>query len=209
MRIGLTGAQGVGKTTMARALSAKLGWPLIEEQARVIYYEGGFSRECDLKGKPKQSSAFQWRCLEEQIHLENEFDRFIADRTVIDNAAYWIRWRMAYSPSRESLAYYKKCETQARLYDLVIYLPPEITLVANGFRSTDRDYQLEMDWLISTLMRGLVAPEKIITVSGTVDQRVEAVLAYLARKPQNPCKDYGVLYDWDAAANTDEFSRPQ
>lgn len=169
MRVGLTGAQGVGKTTLAHKLADMLGWRLIEEQARVIY------ARCP-RNKGKFSSAFQWRCLAEQIRLEEEGGDFIADRTVIDNAAYWIRWRMAHSSSAENLAYYRRCQVQAAKYDLVVYVPPEIPLVADGFRSTNTEYQAEMDWLISTLTRGLVPPERILTVTGSTDERVAQIL---------------------------------
>ncbi|MDI6709716.1 MAG: ATP-binding protein [Bacillota bacterium] len=188
MRVGLTGAQGVGKTTLARELARILGWRLIEEQARVV-----FARCPQTKGK--FSSAFQWRCLAEQIRLEEDGDDFIADRTVIDNAAYWIKWRMAHSSSAENLAYYRRCQAQAAKYDLVVYVPPEIPLVADGFRSTNTEYQAEMDWLISTLMRGLVPPKRRLTVTGSMDERAARVLERIKKLASMPQASYTGWYE--------------
>jgi nicotinamide riboside kinase len=181
VRIGLTGAQSVGKSTLAREISKRLGLPLIEEQARVVVGDLGIERPCNLKGRPQLSKRFQWECLMRQIEVEKQLNAFIADRTVMDNAAYWIKWRSGRSSSRDNLDYYLECEKHSRSYELVFYLPPEIPLYANGFRSTNAEYRDEMDWLIRTVVRGLIEPSRLAELSGTLEERVERVLALVEK----------------------------
>jgi nicotinamide riboside kinase len=176
VRIGLTGAQSVGKTTLARELSKRLDFPLIEEQARVVVRDLGLERPCNLKGRPQLSRRFQWECLIRQIEVEKQLDAFIADRTVMDNAAYWIKWRSGRSSSHDNLGYYLECEKHSRSYDVVFYIPPEIPLHADGFRSTNVDYRDEMDWLIRTVVRGLVEPSRLAELTGTLEERVQRAL---------------------------------
>lgn len=182
MRIGLSGAQGVGKTTLAGVLARELDIPLVEEQARVVVKEFGLDSLRALKGRPQLSKEFQWACLNAQIRVENELgDRFIADRTVVDNAAYWLKWRAGRSSSQDNLEYYRACEARAGVYDLVIYVPPEIPLMSDGFRTANPVYQAEMDWLIKTLLWGMVRPGRIVTVRGEFEERVNQGLAHIQR----------------------------
>lgn len=174
MKIGITGSQGTGKTTLATALADQLNLPLIREQARSVAREMGIKSVKQLKGQVELGARFQWTCLNRQIEAEQTNVGFVSDRTTIDNAVYWLKYHSSYWPSEESNYYYKKAFENAKNYDLVIYVPREIDPEDDGFRSTDPGAQIEIDMYIKAFL-ALAAP-KYITVSGTLDERVDTAI---------------------------------
>lgn len=174
MKIGIIGAQGVGKTTLAEALSKELEYPLIREVVRDVMKDMGITSPRELKGDVEKSTEFQRACLYRQIEEEGKHKNFISDRTTIDNAAYWMKWHAHKNPSHVNTEYYKTAWENAKKYDLLVYVPPEIPLVDDGVRSTDKDYQEEMAWLIGVLL--YVWGERRIAVTGSLEERVAQVV---------------------------------
>ncbi len=173
MKIGILGAQGTGKTTLAEALAKELGYPLIPEIVRGVLKDMGMSSPRELKGNPEKGKEFQMKCLYRQIAEERKHENFVSDRTTIDNAAYWMKWHAHKNPSHVNTEYYQTAWENAKKYDLLVYVPPEIPLVDDGCRSTNKDYQEEMAWLIGVLL--YVWGENYITVEGTLEERVAQV----------------------------------
>lgn len=176
VRIGITGSQGTGKSTLATALARMLDLPLITEQARRVAKEMGITSLKELKNDGEKGKLFQLNCLTYQLAAERARSNsgFISDRTTIDNAAYWLKWHAHKWPSDTSNNYYKQAMTNIKNYDLVIYVPPEITPADDGFRSIDREYQLEIDFYIRTFLA--LSEANYITVQGSVEDRVNRVL---------------------------------
>ncbi|MDD4169813.1 MAG: AAA family ATPase [Desulfotomaculaceae bacterium] len=178
MKIGISGACCTGKTALTQALSKKLGLPLIEEQARVAAREFGFENPKVLKEQPELGRQFQWRCLELQITAEDsQPGGFISDRTVLDNAVYWMKWHSRGAKSEENMRFYRTVTDQVRKYDLIVYVPLEISLVANGFKTSNRAYREEMDFLLGLFLTSYV--ESFIMVAGDLDTRVKQVEKFL------------------------------
>ncbi len=179
LRIGISGAQGVGKTTLARELASRFNWMLLEEQFRFMQPKESSTTEMFTPKCPLSAGRSHWNLLNTQVLKENDLQRFIADRTTVDIAAYWLKWHAPSFSSRENLRYYRRCQKQAKQYDLVFYLPVEFALTADGFRSMDADYQAEMDWLIYTLLQGMVGPKKTCVLHGNLESRVRNALKHI------------------------------
>ena len=180
MRIGILGAQGVGKTTLAEALSKELEYPLIREVVRDVMKDMGITSPRELKDDVEKSTEFQRACLYRQIEEEGKHKNFVSDRTTIDNAAYWMKWHAHKNPSHVNTEYYQTAWENAKKYDLLVYVPPEIPLVGDGCRSTNKDYQEEMAWLIGVLL--YTWGERRIAVTGLLETRVKKVLAEMRRR---------------------------
>ncbi len=176
MRIGITGSQGTGKSTLAASLARILDLPLIKEQAREAANELGIEFLSTLKDQPELGKKFQTACLVCQLQAEAAYPNgFVSDRTTIDNAAYWLKWHAHQWPSEENNRYFTTAINHAKKhYDLIVYVPPEIHPVDDGFRSTDRGYQLEIDTYIKAFLC-LADPKSWVTATGSVEERVNQV----------------------------------
>lgn len=142
-RIILTGASGVGKTTLAEPLSSQLGLPVIPELGRDICRALGHERIGDI---PDQE-AFKKSVLEAQIAAEDTSGSFVSDRSTIDCWVLWQRWNICQAMSYDTEAYCDKARKQAEKYTHIIFVPPMFPPQEDGFRWTDADYQKQIDRL--------------------------------------------------------------
>lgn len=184
--IGVVGAQGTGKSTLSKALSERMGVPLITEQARIVAQEMGISDLTEFRNNAplEEKVEFQKRVLDRQIEVENSLlHGFVSDRTTIDNAAYWLCWNHALVSHEERLEYLKKAHDHAlKSYDFLIYTPIEFEIVDDGFRETNKDYQAEVDFLVVTLLKGWGLTNRVLRASGSVEERVKHVLSIISNR---------------------------
>jgi hypothetical protein len=87
MRIAFTGPSGTGKTTLARAVSERYGIPLCPVGSRSVAEAMGLSNPYDVD-RLGLRSEFQRRLLGEKASWEARHERFVTDRTQLDNLAY-------------------------------------------------------------------------------------------------------------------------
>ena len=180
-RIGLTGAGGTGKTTLAKALAEKYDIPYVSEGVRTYMKENNIShlRELDSKGPKKLQDVV----LARKMLLELSNESFIADRTSIDTAAYCLRWCSRDDELQEWVkGYVDACLRYASLfYDIIVFVPTGVfPLEDDGVRSSKPAYQFE----VQTLMWGLVGqmeekhkngPELHLLKRSSVEDRVKEV----------------------------------
>ena len=158
-KIALVGTHGVGKTTVAYELAARLKrrWKTVELLTEI-------ARECPFPlNDLATSTAYQW-IIARQVQLEIEksarADITVCDRSVLDNFAYYVRRCGAGGEEYEGLKSF--CYSWMKTYDLLVRLPITEPPVDDGFRSVDEGFQREIDQLCDVLFEpifdGLTRP---------------------------------------------------
>ncbi|MEK6807927.1 MAG: AAA family ATPase [Nanoarchaeota archaeon] len=155
LKVGITGTHGTGKTSLAHSLVGYL-----KELGFNAGYIREFVRDCPLPvGTEKENSAAAqtWilcRQLIEELEAVHKYDILICDRTVIDNYAYFLWNLRAGRTASEELQKIASSilDSWAHTYDFIIKLPITTTLSADGFRSTDAQWQREIDSTIIELL---------------------------------------------------------
>ncbi|MBY0358722.1 MAG: ATP-binding protein [Candidatus Obscuribacterales bacterium] len=178
MRITLTGASSVGKTSLAEALAEALQYPLIPELARELCRETGYERI----GEIPDQEGFKRQVLAKQIEREKSLRSFVADRSAIDAWVLWQRWNLCSAMTYDSESFYNIVRDHCRNYTHIIYIPPLITPSEDDFRWTDKDYQKQIDRLTKSTLFDLNLLDRTYTITSTdFVERCAEVLQWLQK----------------------------
>ena len=147
-KVALVGTHGVNKTTLAYELAGAL-----KRKGKTVELLTEIARECPFPlNEQATREAYLW-IISRQVQLEIEkgprADVLVCDRSVLDNYAYYVRRYGSKDEQAEALGLY--CRSWMRTYDLLIRLPIAQALAADGFRSTDEEFQRDIDLLCDEL----------------------------------------------------------
>jgi hypothetical protein len=147
-KVALVGTHGVNKTTIAYELAG-----VMKRRGHRVELLTEIARECPFPLNERATrEAYQW-IIARQVQMELEksarAEVLVCDRAVLDNFAYYARrYGESGFEARALLAY---CRAWMNTYDLLVRCPITHALAADGFRSTDLEFQYEIDRLCDKL----------------------------------------------------------
>lgn len=171
MRIGISGAQSVGKTTLLNALRSEKcfkDYTIRNEVTRSVKALG-------ININESGSDISQQLIMKEHIYNLVMFDNMITDRTALDGLVYttWLYDSGKVSPECfvETQMIFEKT---IKMYDYVFYIAPEFPIEDDGVRSASKEWQNEIVTLFDAIIDTYKVP--VINVSGSVRERVNTIL---------------------------------
>jgi len=174
MRIGICGAQSVGKTTLLNALRSEKWfkeYTICNEVTRRV-------RDYGLRINENGDNVTQQLIMQEHIVNVFMYDNMITDRTALDGVVYTKYLVDKKKVSTDTLTFaYKVFNKVMPKYDLLFYIPPEFEIADDGERSTDVEFRNSIVKIFNEHL------EKIncTLLRGSVRERVETVVkAYKA-----------------------------
>jgi hypothetical protein len=189
-RIVISGPAGSGKTTLATALSARLGVPVIAEEMLPLYRARERYQAAAAEARPQalrewMESYLEW-CIARDPLYRGAAIGFVADRWELDLVSMWLRTFVLYKPDAQTETLLNVLRMRCDDVDLAVLLPPATSPVEedNGAglrRPTDRTSH----YLSYSLGLGLVQqlPPRIVRYTPAavepVDKRVADIISRL------------------------------
>lgn len=171
MKIAITGAMGVGKTTLAKQISKEIKYHMIPEVARVMAENG---HQLDTDATPDT----ELKIAEYQQRLENGYKNWVADRCLVDVLAY----SMILFPEDDKLLNEindKLCQAE---YDIILYIPAEFPIEEDGVRNTDESFQKRIEDTIKLILLPGDFNPKTYIMRGTREERLQKALSIIKEK---------------------------
>jgi hypothetical protein len=136
--IGLCGAHGTGKTTLAIALSHSLGIPYIPIDASSVFLEYGFHPSDKLDIRTRLFLQQKILAKAEDIWFDVDEPSFICDRTSLDMAAYLLadigNGELDKHTQTEIMDYLQNCfNVTIKYFDKIVLIPPAIPFVEREY----------------------------------------------------------------------------
>lgn len=177
MRIGISGAQSVGKTTLLNALRS-------EKKFRDLKVCNEVTRRVMSYGLPINESGNDiTQKLIMQEHIVNIFmnENFITDRTALDGVVYTKYLHESGKVNDETMTF--ATDVFVRLfpkYDLMFYIEPEFEIQNDGIRSVDLNFRKRVVEIFDDYFSTYNLT--VIKLTGSVRERVEQVIAAYRKK---------------------------
>ena len=159
MRIGISGSAGVGKTSLARALSAALGLPLVGEEMRAHLEVSG--RRLESLSRPARRAVLE-QLWDERRRTVAAHRGFVADNSCIDFAVYALHQGLIDGDDDPLLREPIKAASD---YDAVIVLPHgALPYARDGVRSDDPNAELRFQRTLEDLLNRHMRPEQLFEI---------------------------------------------
>lgn len=176
MRIGFMGAQGVGKTTLLKELvgySALVGHAFIPGMTRNI------TKRLGLPINEQGTFETQKALVKNMVWHLKAYENLVTDRTLLDIYAYTVYMHEKGKLDSTQVNYIRQRVIKYQpLFDLVVFMRPEFPLVADGVRSVDASFAIEVAACMERVVHNheFMGNKRIIEVSGSPEARAMKVI---------------------------------
>lgn len=200
IRVGLCGAQGTGKTTLASALATQLGIPFIKTDVAQIIRDAGY-HSCREGMSTHERLDLQEVILNGLVASYPKSSAFICDRTPFDVMMYSLGWLPPFASSHESdrvMELMTQCAAETdRHFSLITQIHPGIVLSASDLERDDRGSLhaacvAREDAILTGLLCNYAPLLRRCAISmmpahmTSLDKRLQIMLANAAALPENP-----------------------
>lgn len=166
----LLGSHGTGKTTLLKEVAAKFpDYYVTDGFSRPVFK---ISRQLELDAVEKQLVINELSAWAYQNYLTHK--NVISTRSIVDCIIY----SQILTPQLDIEGLVTLFEETKDQVEYFFYIPVEFDFVSDPDRLS-HELQLKIDNVIVDFMKEYVPQEKIITIKGTVEQRLEQISRYL------------------------------
>ena len=184
MHFAITGAHGVGKTTLHAALAERLapleGFKFVPEFPRRRIIESGDPNYLSLsKHSPSKQMMFFFDHLVEEDRLDARSTSGVFDRFYVDyNTFFKVNFsNLVTIQELESIENLTR-ERSSRYF--AFYIPIEFDIIPDGLAETDKDLQRRLDEMIRQCLVQMNIP--FATLGGSLSERCDVALGIIRRK---------------------------
>ena len=150
MRIAVSGAAGTGKSTLAAALAAKLGVPLVPDFVEEVLREHGKDSWRGINDT-RIRKTIRMVALERKIAAESVAEAFVSDKSVVDYLAYWVMNQMEFETKEQNQAVLDMVRAHVGRYTHRLFLPYRADVEPGPTRNADLVHNMKL----SAVKRGL------------------------------------------------------
>ncbi len=182
MKIVLSGSAGIGKTTLAEAISKSHGYEYIAEHYDLLF------ENADTFNSPKHVLIELFNTvLSKKLTVERKHSHIISDRSPVDLFNLWMS-KGLWKNDEETRKFHKRCCHYSSHYDYVVLLPWGAIPLEQNHNSPSGQKRIMNRWVqfhnhsnIIGLTRQWVKPDRIIQIPDDIID-IEERENYVVRK---------------------------